>query len=309
MKSIFLSVVIICALAISGIGGTLATWSDSETSHDNVIETGSLDLKVNNEDDLPWGNGVPQKVAITCMIPDKLYGPFLVELWNAGECNWPSKAFIHIKDYCCYNVPPKLRDDGSSTGYLDPVTDPDYVPRGSMYKTEPELVAEYGGKVNCVEVPGIGPEGDDCSFESHLLVIITDTPTPPDEEDPTRTVDVRGLLGKLYCEEIYLFDLQPCQPDEIYLWFILQQDSEEDWYYDFIPDPDEDFDPEEDPAAYQHWLKFNDWPSWALMADGLTFDLEFDLWLDTSEVEEPIPPNPDDDPWGPPAECEDLNDD
>jgi len=39
MKSIVLSVVVISALLVGGIGGTLATWSDSETSEDNYIET------------------------------------------------------------------------------------------------------------------------------------------------------------------------------------------------------------------------------------------------------------------------------
>ena len=53
MKSIFLSVVVICALVISGLGGTLAGWSDTEEAQDNVIVTGSLDLKVNGTDDAP----------------------------------------------------------------------------------------------------------------------------------------------------------------------------------------------------------------------------------------------------------------
>jgi hypothetical protein len=28
-----------------------------------------------------------------------------------------------------------------------------------------------------------------------------------------------------------------------------------------------------------HWVKFNDWPSYAVMRDGVTFNMEFDLLL------------------------------
>jgi len=29
-----------------------------------------------------------------------------------------------------------------------------------------------------------------------------------------------------------------------------------------------------------HWLKFNDWPSWAYMRDAVSFNMEFDILLD-----------------------------
>ena len=45
MKSMFLSVVVICALVIAGVGGTLADFSDIETSPDNFFKTGALDGK------------------------------------------------------------------------------------------------------------------------------------------------------------------------------------------------------------------------------------------------------------------------
>jgi predicted ribosomally synthesized peptide with SipW-like signal peptide len=271
MKSIFLSVVVICALAIAGVGGTFATWSDSETSFDNTIVTGSLDLKVNGADDEPWGEGVPTKVMIDCMIPCKFYGPYEVELWNAGQCDFPSHAYLHLKNYECSNVDPKVNDGsseywpaGASTGYP--------APDGSGLKPEPELVAEYGGKVNCVEVAGIGPEGDECSLGSHIEMIVTATPLPPN--DPDAVVIHRDKLFKWLCEEIYLFDLEPCEPRMIYLWFHLQQDDEELYGFDYIPDPgDEGYNE-------MHWIKFNDWPSWALMKDKVVLDIEFDLWLE-----------------------------
>ena len=262
MKSIVLTVVVISALAISALGGTLATWSDSETSLGNTITTGSVDLKVNGEDDLPWGTGVPTKVDIDCMVPCKMYGPFEVELWNAGICEFPSQAYIHIKDICCGNAMPK---EGS--GYACPET-------GDL-KPEPELVAEFGGKVNCVEVPGIGRTGDDCSMASHVRMwVVADDPTyVPVDDDTDPRVLLEGKMIGLECEEYYLFDLVPCEPRTIYLWFHLQQDSEELYGLDFIPDPGD--------AGYNelYWLKFNDWPSWAMMRDTAEFAMEFDLYL------------------------------
>jgi predicted ribosomally synthesized peptide with SipW-like signal peptide len=251
MKSIFLSVVIICALAIAGMGGTLATWSDSETSMDNYIETGSVDLMVNETDDLPWGTGVPQKVFIECMVPCKWYGPYYVDLWNAGQCETASEAYIHIKNAFCSNIPAK-----AGSGYECPET--------GIVSPEPELVAQYGGKVNCTEVPGIGRTGDDCSMRSHIEMIIV---------DDAGNIIVEDKMINLICQEIYLFDLVPCEPRTIELWFHLQQESEEYYGLDLIPDEgDAGYDP-------MHWAKFNDWPSWALMKDKIQFNMEFDLVL------------------------------
>jgi predicted ribosomally synthesized peptide with SipW-like signal peptide len=267
MKSIFLVAVVICALAIAGIGGTFATWSDSETSMDNKITTGSVDLKVNGADDAPWGSGVPTKVEVDCMIPCKWYGPFEVELWNAGICEFPSHAFLHFKDMCCSNAPPKVSDGSgeywpanTTTGYPDPVS-------GDL-KPEPELVAEYGGKVDCRTVPGVGVLGDLCTMKSHVACRVT-----ADEAGEEEIIGETKLIN-LECQEIYLFDLMPCNGRTIYLWFHLQQPSEEEYDYNFFPNPGEvGFDELE-------YLKFNDWPSWGLMRDVVSFSIEFDLWLE-----------------------------
>jgi predicted ribosomally synthesized peptide with SipW-like signal peptide len=276
MRNIVLSLVMVAALVAAGVGGTLATWSDSETSEGNYIHTGSVDLKVNGNDDCPWGAGVGPKVEIDCMVPCKWYGPFEVELWNAGICEFPSKAFIHIKDFTCFNVLPKVDDAGNTTGYPDPSENQPY--SGDL-KPEPELVAEYGGKVNCKTVKGVGVQGDECSVGSHVEMVITTTtvnPTTNDFNDLLINPDGRMMRAKLKdwnCKELYLFDLMPCEPRVIYLWFHLQQESEEDFGFDYIPDPgDEGYDE-------LYWLKFNDWPSWAMMRDGATFNMEFDLWL------------------------------
>jgi predicted ribosomally synthesized peptide with SipW-like signal peptide len=282
-KYVILAVVVVTALALAGVGGVFATWSDSETSFGNTISTGSVDLKVNGADDKPWGTGVPAKFNIDCMIPCKFYGPYEVELWNAGQCTFPSHAYLEVKNVTCSNILPKVnpydpRDPesggsawwyaiygpGATTGYL--------APDGSGLKPEPELVAEYGGKVDCFTVPGIGPEGDECSMGTHTEMIVTATPLAPN--DPKAEVIGRDKLVKWLNKEVPLFDLMPCVPRTIYLWFHLQQDSEEMYGFDFVPDPgDPGFD-------LLYWKKFNDWPSWAMMKDKATIAIEFDLWLE-----------------------------
>jgi len=296
-KNLILAVVVIAALSLAGAGGVFATWSDSEVSFNNTIETGSLDLKVNGADDKPWGDGVPALVEIECMVPQKFYGPYVVELWNAGQCQFPSHAYIHVKDILCSNAEPKVNpypDGGSAcwpagetTGYPDPST-------GELYsgdlKPEPELVAEYGGKVDCVMVPGVGVDGDDCSMGSGVRMIITNSTDLGDVLINPDGVHLTDLLYKWDCKEIYLFDLMPCQPRTIYLWFYLSQDSEEDFFpatpeYDFIKHPDALGLTPGTPAyndALLHWKKFNDWPSWRYMKDKATLNIEFDLWLEDS---------------------------
>jgi predicted ribosomally synthesized peptide with SipW-like signal peptide len=292
-KSIVLAIVVVVALVVAGTSGVFATWSDSEVSEFNYIETGSLDLKVNGADDAPWGRGVPTKVFLDCMVPLKLYGPFEVELWNAGQCEFPSEAFIHFKDYECFNAPPKINpydpevpdSRGSlcwyenygpqaTTGYPDPTTG---LPWSGALKPEPELVAEYGGKVDCTEVPGIGGAmGDNCSMAAGVQVIVTD-------EAGTILIGP-ALMQDLYCSEIPLFLLWPCEARTIYLWFSLYQYSEEDFDFNFFLHPSE-FDPPLEPgtpeyeAALHHWMKFNDWPSWAYMKDAISFSMEFDVLL------------------------------
>ena len=276
-KSIILAVVVVVALVVAGTGGVFATWSDSEVSEDNIIRTGSLDLKVNGADDAPWGAGVPTKVEVECMVPGMMYGPFEVELWNAGICEFPSATFIHFKDYFCFNVEPKVNSypeggsafwpAGETTGYVCPVT-------GAL-KPEPELVAEFGGKVDCTFVDGLGgPLGDTCSMMAAVEVLVTD--------EAGSIIIGPILLGDLLSQEIYLFDLMPCEPRTIYLWFSLYQFSEEEFGFNYFLHPDElELEPGTPAyeAAYMHWLKFNDWPSYAYMRDAVSFSMEFDVLL------------------------------
>jgi hypothetical protein len=263
MRNVILAAVLVVSLLIGGMGGTFATWSDSETSLDNYIATGSVDLKVNDRDDAPWGEGVEAIIQVDDVIPCKVYGPYVVTLWNASQDGMPpAQAFLDIKNAECSNVDPK-----PGSGYICPTT-------GDL-KPEPELVAEFGGKVNCQDVPGVGILGDNCSMGSHTRLWVSDNPAlVPDKDapypDPAFLIDDK--IGNIVGEQ-ELGELEACVPKEFYLWFHLQQPSEEEHGYNFFPNPGE---PGHDDME---WLKFNDWPSWALMKDKITFDLQFDLYL------------------------------
>jgi predicted ribosomally synthesized peptide with SipW-like signal peptide len=270
-KNIILALVVVAALVVAGTSGVFATWSDSETSMGNIIQTGAVDLKVNGEDDAPWGAGVPSKVDIECMVPSKWYGPYEVELWHAGQCTENSSAYLHFKDMCCTNIPPKVNPypDGGSAWWaeyhgLNATTGYPCEETGDL-KPEPELVAEFGGKVDCRTVPGIGRIGDNCSMKSSVEIKVTD--------EAGNLIVGPVVIGDLEGEEIFLFELEPCHARTIYLWFHLHQIAEEEFGHDIFPN----VEPGE--PGYMEWLKFNDWPSAALMKDKLSFSMEFDLVL------------------------------
>lgn len=104
---IVLALITILALASATVGDTFASFCDSETSFDNYIETGSLDLLVaeacddwegsDYRHDLPWGTGlepcfwVPEVEVVEC----QTYTSYLL-LWNAGCLD--GTAYLHLKD-------------------------------------------------------------------------------------------------------------------------------------------------------------------------------------------------------------------
>lgn len=100
-----LALVLVLAVGLPMIGGTLATWSDSETSMGNTITTGSLDLLVAQcdedwqnigafVDDTPWGIGLEPCFYIPQVELNKTYPSYLL-LWNAGFID--GVAYLHIK--------------------------------------------------------------------------------------------------------------------------------------------------------------------------------------------------------------------
>jgi predicted ribosomally synthesized peptide with SipW-like signal peptide len=109
MKTILvniLALVVVLAVGVPLIGGTFATWSDSETMEGNYIETGSLDLLVAKcdadwqnpgtfSDDEPWGTGLDPCFSIPEVQLNSVYSSYLL-LWNAGCID--GLAYLHLKD-------------------------------------------------------------------------------------------------------------------------------------------------------------------------------------------------------------------
>jgi predicted ribosomally synthesized peptide with SipW-like signal peptide len=262
MKNIFLSAIVICALMIAGIGGTLAGYSDSEESFDNYIVTGSLDLKVEGEDDLPWGNGVPAVIQAERVMPCKWYN-FDVTVANAGEAYEPdgvtpepAHLYIHFKEFWCDNVEPvhggiDASDVDLPVGYVwDDDPDGDGVLLSSSLKPEPEMVAEYGGMVGQVEVTGLNQQGEICNMGDILEVIIEYDGVP----SPVYT------LADLECTQLYIGELPPCGEEKIITFKIhMMQIEDPNWESSGIDE------------------KFKDWPTNAYMVDSFNFGILFEL--------------------------------
>jgi predicted ribosomally synthesized peptide with SipW-like signal peptide len=263
-KNILLSAIVICALIIAGIGGTLAGYSDSEESFDNYIVTGSLDLKVDGEDDLPWGNGVPAVINLTKVMPCKWYEVDVI-VQNMGEAYEPDQEtpepahlYLQFKEFFCDNNKPiHLGVDASQVdlpdGYeflWDADGNPDTPDLSSALKPEPEMVAEYGGWVGQVEVTGLGQQGETCNLDDMIEIVI----------------NYRGTLfgpykmSELVQTQLYLGELPPCGEEYTITFKIhMKQLEDPDWEAKGIEEI------------------FKDWPTNAYMVDSINFGILFEL--------------------------------
>jgi predicted ribosomally synthesized peptide with SipW-like signal peptide len=100
---LLVALVAVGSLVLAGVGGTFATWSDSEVSEGNRIETGSVDLMVAKcdadwhdpgpfKDDAPYGVGLDP-----CFDTSLAPGTYTCYslLWNAGDVD--ADAYLHVK--------------------------------------------------------------------------------------------------------------------------------------------------------------------------------------------------------------------
>lgn len=113
MKRTLLAVIVVLSLALAGVGGTFAGFSDTEMSRDNVFEVAALDLKVAKadfcwqpwddddgfdfRDDLPWGDGLVAAFDIYDAELRRIYISNHV-LWDVGEPEGGlATAYLHIR--------------------------------------------------------------------------------------------------------------------------------------------------------------------------------------------------------------------
>lgn len=274
MKAVFLSIVVVCALVVAGIGGTLAGFSDTEQSLNNVFEVGNLDLKVSvgdfeyDDPDVPAIVGA--YLAWPCVSQD-----FSFDLHNLSDNPQPAHVYLTIKNITHYEVETAKHPDG---------------------RPEPEVVAEEGGTLANQTIPAMGAWGQNCTLSDFIEVVIYfDTDGDGDLELVVGN-PVWGGAGTAY-----LSDLWDGVWDEPYLWFDLGEIpgcqtrdgkiemhisnwSEEMWdarasqaaTMPIMP-PSGNLFPNDKP--------FNDWLTNLFMSDGANFEILFAL------TQGPMPPD------------------
>jgi predicted ribosomally synthesized peptide with SipW-like signal peptide len=257
VRNIFLSVVVICALVIAGIGGTMATLTDTEESLDNYIEVGSLDLKVNDKDDLnrEWNpnGGIGAVIQQACIIPGTPMGSH-VKVENEGCLD--GYLYVAFKNTDCYNVEKPNAEGWFPDAYYDP----------PELKPEPEMVSEFGGMLAQKQVPGIGRTADDCSMNSHTFVtgVMSEYLLMPVGGGSVFIDDIN--IGALVNDVRYVGVLPQCGGEWwLHFYFDVPQESEGDHGYT------------DTKSIFNDASPFDDWPANALMADGITFDILFIL--------------------------------
>jgi hypothetical protein len=209
MKNVVLSLVVISALIVAGVGGTLADFSDSEEELGDLVQAGSLDLKVNGEDD---PNILPFE--IRGIIPDKWYDVSKT-VANVGTIDgW---LYIHIKNVLCTETNDK---DLNGDGVID-----------DLDKPEPEVVAEQGGKVGQVMVDGLGER---CDMEKHIEFEMwygtTGNMTQVDLSDWDANGDGVIKMDEVECNQLLLAQLPECGEEYIVnFMFKLQDVLDPDW--------------------------------------------------------------------------------
>jgi len=286
MKNIFLSVVVVATLVAAGIGGTFADFSDIEISEDNYFKTGSLDLTVSDAQKTEYnGDAVPAFIQYTGAWPCSNKSYFIdLENWGEGSQYTPW-AYLHFKNVECVWVVPKLLYmwvdiDGKEVAAPVKPGGGNWVwgDQGTLYPkpvTEPEYVAEYGGLAGelpdgtLVTVDGIGPFGENCEISEHLGVKI-DVAGPWPHADKPAAEDVliwtevyNDKLADLECESLFLMQIPNCNGIWVHVVFHLQEPAEEDFGRDFFPGTDS---------------PWNDWVTNAMQADGVHFDMAFELF-------------------------------
>jgi predicted ribosomally synthesized peptide with SipW-like signal peptide len=284
MKNVVLSIVVIAALAAAGIGGTFAHFSDTEESYDNYLQTDEMDLTVSTVmksdgvwkslgeyDDEPYGSGVPALIKESgYMYPCRDYS-YHFDLHNISEST-VGMAYMHFKNL-------RTEDIDSKDG--DP-------------KPEAEQVAESGGQLGQVQLPGILPDYVDLIGAAACEVVGIEI----EEMDttPVATVDLSGYddpsmggngdgivtLNELICHNIPLVEIPPCNSYVVLVRFHFFDIDEDTLIADgwitppANPAPGDGgyFNGDDPDIADKCW---DHWPTNAFQKDKLLFDILFSL--------------------------------
>jgi predicted ribosomally synthesized peptide with SipW-like signal peptide len=296
MRNVLLSIVVVATLLGGGLTGTFAHFSDTEEVFDNYVAAGSLDLTVSDfqgieYQQLPWGEGIPALFVMDDAVPGKDVSMHF-DLHNAGQVA-KGTPYIHFKNVRCEDIVPNK----FPIWVLDGEKVPEGTP-GAVAKTEPEAVAEFGGYVGQVLVPGIG---DIECFLSRWVEIERIVVTEEDGDEWTVPLDAYDTdplspgvikLSELVCHNIPLLPMvptdgvlnyiAPCTKIFVDIDFLLE-DIDEDALIagGLLAEPNDPpigdggyFDGTDPDIALKCWDK---WPTNALQKDKLYWDMLFSL--------------------------------
>ena len=253
MKNIFLTVVVVCALVVVGIGGTLAGFSDTERSLNNFFEVGNMDLKVSGSTATEYDDvgtaGIPIKIVQGYLAWPCVSQDFSFDMHNLSDNPQSGHAYIMIKDLSCYEV------------YTTKFPSPN--------RPEPENVAENGGVLANVWTAGLGAWGQNCTLGDFIEVVLT-----YDNQIILGTNNPWGGEGTVYLSDIagkwiYLGDIPGCNIKYGDIALHISQWSEEEWSAKHAT-----------VNYFANDLPFNDWLTNLFMNDGVKFTLEFGLTAD-----------------------------
>jgi hypothetical protein len=279
MKRILMSLMVI-GLVGGLMGSALADFSDIETSVGNYFESGSLDLLVSdNTGALYEDPDVPAFFNVVAAWPE-CEKAVVFDLHNDGSGNqtipW---VYIHFKNLECYGIEktePELAAEMAAT------------PIGELEDGTAVYATTDGSKEG---QPLIGTDyGENCELSKHVDVRIWTTMMSTDgtaagafdwaevdlaqyDVDPQNGV---VKMNELVCNQVELGQLAneddpetvDVEENHMYVKIILRlQDIDEDDY------PGVSLFDETIPAE----AKWDHWPTNALMLDGMSFDMAFEL--------------------------------
>jgi hypothetical protein len=307
MKSIFLSILVITALIVAGIGGTMAGFVDTEESKGNSVQAGISDLLINNAND----PNVPAKVQFDHAVPGKSID-FWVDAYNWGKCTG-GDLYMHFKDVTSVEAGTKLHNgveyvyDGTANvgggipvGYRKAVgTEP--IGAG-VWSSEPEKIAEVGNgyianTLIAANDPNVKGEDYATGVAQHLDVTVwvfykglsgTELGNPDANGDGTvssseqsawtaagnRIVQVASLSGKLWdikSRNVLLGLLKTQEKTFIHIDVVIQQ-------IPAVYATPVDYDKDGDVDASDTMLNW--WPTNALQGDKATWTMLFSLVTD-----------------------------
>jgi predicted ribosomally synthesized peptide with SipW-like signal peptide len=264
MKSVFLSVVVICALTVAGIGGTLAGFSDTEESLNNYFEVGNLDLTVTNGGTTEFQDPNVPALVYAGLVKPCISQDFDWDIHNNSDGNMNAYAYICFKNYECYEAYTTKHPEASG-------------------RPEPEVVAEDGGRLANRDIDGMGIWGQNCTLDKFVEINVEytlpgaaaanliGTETWSDFDNLVYLDDLWPDELEDECSWIYIGKMPACNTWTGKMHLHISNWSEEMWNARQSTDIN---------VFENNDLPFNDWLTNLFMNDGVKFAIDFALTQD-----------------------------